>query len=163
MALYDPRTNGERLLATGAVEMDNPCDCLLFNASLVRGATRSTCPSICVVRGANIWLPAWLQAASESCCGCGNSADAKPNSCSPLSSGLACLPWFASGRWVSGGIYRTSMHINFLSCWCPLVTANMVVLGVARVLPGSKPSQPSAMVDSACRPPGNSFLRLPSS
>ena len=35
MALFDPRTNGERLLAAGAVEVDNPCDCLLFNASLV--------------------------------------------------------------------------------------------------------------------------------
>ena len=35
MALYDARTNGERLMATGVVEMDSPCDCLPFHASLV--------------------------------------------------------------------------------------------------------------------------------
>ena len=64
VALYDPRTNGERLLATGAVEMDNPCDCLLFSASLVQAASCCTRQSVCVVRRAALRLPPWLLTAS---------------------------------------------------------------------------------------------------
>lgn len=36
MKLNDPRPNGERLLATGAVQEDNASDYLLFEAELVK-------------------------------------------------------------------------------------------------------------------------------
>ena len=35
VALHDTRTNAQRLLASGTVETDNPCDCLFFDAALV--------------------------------------------------------------------------------------------------------------------------------
>ena len=151
VALYDPRTNGERLLATGAVEMDNPCDCLLFSASLVQAASCCTRPSVCVVRRAAIGLPPWLLTASgvlwawQLC---------RPSLPADAPSGLLAMSCIKGSSGVQLGVCFPVTRLLLTLCH-----SQHGFTGLYQGA-GQAASLCTHLAHSACRPPGKSFLKL---